>query len=478
MSNDFYNYSEILLPGQVARAEDVAAELNGVTSGFNLLPKPRPDGTGFAEPFVVAQAVDDNQAATFGQLKTLETSAQDASDSAALSETTAAESRDQAVTAKNAAEGHETAAGVSAASALDSKNKALKWAEENEDIEVETGLYSARHWAAKAAQITSGARAYQGAFDASGGAYPIASPIATDEGKYWLISVAGTLPAGAVSAGDELAISASQTYEIIRLSALYAQKTNNLSDLASATTARSNLGLGSVAVEAVGTGANQVPKRDGSGNIPGNVTGRALTVTSATSTAQGSVRLATTAETITGTSAETAITPAALRALLPRGIILDWSGSAASVPAGWALCNGTNGTPDISDKFVIAAGSTYAVGATGGSADAVAVSHNHSASSGFGGTHDHTGSTNTTGSHAHGFDLGDNNDDHASLASASNGVNVGVDGATKSAGNHNHSLSIAPAGNHNHGITVDASGVSGTNRNLPPYYALAKIMRL
>jgi len=468
MSNDFYNYSEILLPGQVARAEDVAAELNGVTSGFNLLPKPRPGGGGFAEPFIVAPAVDDNQAANFGQLKVLEASAQDASDNAALSETAASDSKDLAALA-------ETAAGVSAASALDSKDKALKWAEENEDVEVETGLYSARHWAAKAAQITSGARAYQGAFDASSGSYPIASPAAPDEGKYWLISVAGTLPAGAVSAGDELAISASQTYEIIRLSALYAQKTNNLSDLASATAARSNLGLGSASIESVGTGAGQIPVRNGSGVIPGDVTGKALTVTSASSTVQGSVRLATPAETITGTSTETAITPASLRALLPQGIIMDWSG--VSVPAGWALCDGTNGTPDLRGRFVIGSSATYTQGSTGGSANAVVVSHNHSASAGYNGNHSHEGSASSNGNHRHSYTEGQ------SGTPTGNYVGAGEYGfiankTTGFAGTHEHSLNINAAGNHNHGITVTAAGESGTGKNLPPYYVLAKIMRL
>jgi hypothetical protein len=43
-----------------------------------------------------------------------------------------------------------------------------------------------------------------------------------------------------------------------------------------------------------------------------------------------------------------------------------WYGSAASVPAGWALCNGGSGTPNLQDRFVVAAGSGYGPGATGG----------------------------------------------------------------------------------------------------------------
>ncbi|MCS7227923.1 MAG: phage tail protein, partial [Endomicrobia bacterium] len=59
--------------------------------------------------------------------------------------------------------------------------------------------------------------------------------------------------------------------------------------------------------------------------------------------------------------------------MVPRGAIIMWSGSAASIPAGWALCDGTNGTPDLRDKFIIAAGGTYSPGATGGT-----TSHTHS----------------------------------------------------------------------------------------------------
>ncbi len=51
----------------------------------------------------------------------------------------------------------------------------------------------------------------------------------------------------------------------------------------------------------------------------------------------------------------------------PSGVIAWWSGSEASIPAGWKLCNGLNGTPDLRDKFVVGSGSHYAKGATGGS---------------------------------------------------------------------------------------------------------------
>lgn len=50
------------------------------------------------------------------------------------------------------------------------------------------------------------------------------------------------------------------------------------------------------------------------------------------------------------------------------GMILLWSGSIVSIPSGFALCDGSNGTPDLRNRFIVGAGSTYAPGATGGAA--------------------------------------------------------------------------------------------------------------
>lgn len=59
-------------------------------------------------------------------------------------------------------------------------------------------------------------------------------------------------------------------------------------------------------------------------------------------------------------------------AAVPTGAILMWSGSIGSIPAGYVLCNGSNGTPDLRDRFVVGAGNTYAVGNTGGFTSSVA----------------------------------------------------------------------------------------------------------
>jgi len=68
---------------------------------------------------------------------------------------------------------------------------------------------------------------------------------------------------------------------------------------------------------------------------------------------------------------------------LPKGIITLWYGSIASIPAGFVLCDGTNDTPDLRDRFIVGAGSTYSVNDTGGG-----VQHSHTFT-GDGHTHDH-----------------------------------------------------------------------------------------
>ena len=56
--------------------------------------------------------------------------------------------------------------------------------------------------------------------------------------------------------------------------------------------------------------------------------------------------------------------------LVPSGVILMWGGSADTIPRGWALCDGTNGTPDLLDRFVVASGKNYPQGSKGGAASA------------------------------------------------------------------------------------------------------------
>jgi hypothetical protein len=138
---------------------------------------------------------------------------------------------------------------------------------------------------------------------------------------------------------------------------------------------------------------------------------------------------------------------------IPAGGILLWSGSIGSIPAGFVLCNGSNGTPDLRDRFVVGAGSTYAVNALGGSADAVVVSHTHTATS-----------TVTDPGHTHGYirNVGFNNNAAGSIPN---------DIVNQAATTNSNTTGITVA------TTVANAGVSGTNANLPPYYALCYIMK-
>ena len=152
----------------------------------------------------------------------------------------------------------------------------------------------------------------------------------------------------------------------------------------------------------------------------------------------------------------------------PSGGIIMWSCTIAAIPSGWYLCDGNNGTPDLTNKFIIGADEddggvaktsvTETASQSGGSKDAIVVEHNH------------TGTTNGGGSHTHslnGEGIFGQARDGTGTASAgfTGGYPVGwIDG-------------INSVGNHTHGFTTNDSGSSGTNANLPPYYALAFIMK-
>ena len=105
---------------------------------------------------------------------------------------------------------------------------------------------------------------------------------------------------------------------------------------------------------------------------------------------------------------------------VPAGIIAIWSGSIATIPNGWVICDGTNSTPDLRDRFVIGAGGGQAVDATGGSTSTGAhtltiaemPSHTHAGQQSGGaradgdnqklvGTGSTTGATGGSGSHTH-----------------------------------------------------------------------------
>jgi len=176
-------------------------------------------------------------------------------------------------------------------------------------------------------------------------------------------------------------------------------------------------------------------------------------------------------------------TPAQLNSAVPAGFIGMWSGSIVSIPGGWSLCDGTNGTPNLLNRFIVAAGDTYAPGATGGSlVSAAAGGHTHTEVSA--GSHSHSGTSGSTvlsinqipaHSHLYNMSTGDATelgtgatgtsgfDAYTSTATASIGGGLGHEHTIGVDGVHSHTIN--PVADHTHSVT-------------PPYYALAYIMKL
>ena len=183
----------------------------------------------------------------------------------------------------------------------------------------------------------------------------------------------------------------------------------------------------------------------------------------------------------------------AVNKAMPTGGIIMWSGAVSAIPTGWALCDGTNGTPNLTGKFVVHADAdssgTYNVGASGG-ANTVTLAtgdipaHSHTGTAASGGAHTHTGSTNSAGAHTHTY-----TDKYVEQTSLIPGIDIDFNattwdpngqltGTTSSSGAHTHTVTITSGGAHTHTLTVDNAGGGGAHENRPPYYALAYIMKL
>jgi len=159
--------------------------------------------------------------------------------------------------------------------------------------------------------------------------------------------------------------------------------------------------------------------------------------------------------------------------LLPRGVIVMWSGSIANIPPGWALCDGGTyeapdgtwvTTPNLRDRFIVGAGGSYAVGATGG-ANTVTLTVEHLPS------HSHTfsGTTSSAGAHTHNFwGSGSQYEENNPLVEARSSSAGWWTGFISTSGEHTHSFSG----------TTSSVGGGQPHENRPPYYALAFIMKL
>lgn len=128
-------------------------------------------------------------------------------------------------------------------------------------------------------------------------------------------------------------------------------------------------------------------------------------------------------------------TPKQPQSDFPIGGIIIWSGSENNIPNNWHLCDGTNGTPDLRGRFVIGAGGSYDVGATGGESE-------------------HTLTVDEMPSHNHGLPTA---------------ARYGSIGCVYKTGAENLNYDS---------ISTNYTGGSQPHNNLPPYYALCYIMKI
>jgi microcystin-dependent protein len=141
------------------------------------------------------------------------------------------------------------------------------------------------------------------------------------------------------------------------------------------------------------------------------------------------------------------------------GIIVMWSGAINTIPSGWNLCDGTNGTPDLRDRFIVGVGSSYTVGTTGGSNDVTLTTAQMPA-------HTHTGSTNSTGGHTHTVKAPSMDKYYSDMG----GYAIQAYGSD--------TYTTEKAGDHSHTLTINSTGGGAAHENRPPYYALAYIMKV
>lgn len=205
------------------------------------------------------------------------------------------------------------------------------------------------------------------------------------------------------------------------------------------------------------------------GNLTGNASGSAGSCTgnSATATKLATARTITISGGVAGSasfdgSADISISTTSA---FPSGGIIIWSGSSSAIPSGWYLCNGSNGTPDLRNRFVVGATSTYAVGATGGSTDATLPAHSHT----------YSGTVSTTSLVGEAYTCGGNS------ALSSSGIMSNTSTSSRPGGDYasgyQQKTSIDATHNHTFSGTSSITGSAATNANLPPYYALCYIMK-
>ena len=153
-----------------------------------------------------------------------------------------------------------------------------------------------------------------------------------------------------------------------------------------------------------------------------------------------------------------------------------YAGDLANIPAGWHLCNGTNGTVDLRNRFIVGynpANTDYnAIGKTGGAED-VALNINQMPN------HNHTGNTNTK-SHTHSVRDAYYLEAHNNQSNLGGIENVGSNKFGSGDSDHDNRYLYyknrqTGSHSHNHSFTTNSKGNGQAHENRPPYYTLAFI---
>lgn len=139
------------------------------------------------------------------------------------------------------------------------------------------------------------------------------------------------------------------------------------------------------------------------------------------------------------------------------GIVIMWAGTLSNIPSGWALCDGNNGTSDLTGRFVKGHPNDGTTPGNTGGADSITLSVSQLPS------HSHTGSTDTSGNHNHGVEW-----DSFSAAVGADHPGHGTGGTSES----------NTKGSHTHTVDFGSTGSGSSIENRPPFYEVAFIQKL